>query len=176
MERRQADAPLRLTPAGAPPEEVLVFEVAGTVDDFVKAVARTPDLDWLVESDEFLFPNDEAFGEEDEALYAGRLYFVMANQQAMAQLQRLWGTWEQKDADGTPWVRGETPWRDVFAQLRDIRPWGARDRLLDTGLAEVLREELALGGDEHRVEVDLWHRREPGQRAQAEATVRANVE
>lgn len=175
LARRQA-APLRASAAGASPEEVLVFEVAGSVDRFVQAVARTPDLEWLVESDEFQFPDDPEFGAGDpEEGYPGRLYFVMANHRAIEQLRALWTTWEVSQREGTQWPTGLTPWRDVFSQLRDIRPWGARDRLLETGLVEILNDDIAAGVDNYSVEIELWFRPDGPRRAESEAEVRRAV-
>jgi len=52
------------------PELILVLEVAGTVEDFAKAVAKIPGLEWLVEwAEDQITPDNDFFiqGKEDKA-------------------------------------------------------------------------------------------------------------
>src|SRR2546426_11326900 len=42
-------AELQQTAAGAEPELVLVLEIAGSVEAFIRAVRRVPELEWLAE-------------------------------------------------------------------------------------------------------------------------------
>ena len=67
----------------------------------------------------------------------------------------LWEIWRS----GEKLPRGFTPWRDVFATLRDIRPWNATDRLVDEE-RDILAAEIGALANEVpvRLEVELVFR------------------
>ena len=67
------------TAAGVDPEQVLVIETAGTVDDFSKAVKKIDGLEWLGEIEVENLPPDEDFfnTESPEKSLNGRLYLVL---------------------------------------------------------------------------------------------------
>ena len=53
---------------------------------------------------------------------------------------------------------GFTPWRDIFASLREIRPWGPADRLSEETISH-WREEFEDDTNEmRRIEVEIWFR------------------
>jgi len=146
-------------PSGALPEQVLVMETIGPVADFLKAIDKTPDIEWLGEWDEEdIAPDDDFFKDEDHRgkLLDGRVYLVMTNQQAMTQLQSLWQKYRL--APETAWPLGQTKWRDLFQQLREIRPWSVEDRLRDTGVLDYWQERLDEGYERVRIEIELWFR------------------
>jgi len=123
---------LQSTASGLQPEEVLVLETAGAVDEFYKAVQKIEGLGFLAEFDEEDIPADDNFfvlkkGERQP--YRGRVYLMFTNQKAFQQLVRLW-----KNKDLLP--RGYAKWRDVFLLLRDLRFWSAQDRLEETGVLD----------------------------------------
>jgi hypothetical protein len=126
---------MQTTAAGLVPEDVLVLETAGTLDDFLNAASKIEGLEFLAEYDADDIPPDDDFFVEKKGAheqYRGRVYLMFANQQAFRQLLKLWSTWQR----GEDFQRGLTKWRDVFALLRDIRPWSVRDRLEETGVLE----------------------------------------
>jgi hypothetical protein len=171
----QRRAALQLDAAGAIAEEVVVLETAGTIEDFIKAVRRTPGMEWLVESDEFEVDADDDFGRDedhpDEELQA-RIYLVVANQEAIRQLRRLWLLYTRiAKGEEVKFPYGQTKWRDLFAHLRDVRLWDSRDRLQDTGLVESWNEQLAAGTENVRVEIELWYRESEQRRRAAEDRV-----
>lgn len=171
FEKRRA----RLTGSlsGQTPEQVLVLETIGSVDEFVRAVRRIPGLDWLGELDiDNLEPDDEFYFERERTRgLSGRLYLIMSNQEGMSQLRSLWRTFRE-DPDHPRFAYGRTRWRDVFRILRDIREWGPRDRLSETGLLEDWQQRYEEGRDHSFVEVELWCRGTAGQREASEASVR----
>ena len=172
-------AQLSQSATGIVPEEVIVFEIAGTIERFVNAVLRIEGMEWLVESDEFGSDVDDDFGFEEsgEPSYPTRLYFVVANQQALRQFLSLWERHRAIErGSGDTWPYGLAPVRDVFRHLKDVRPWGSRDRLLDTGLVEDWGDRLARGDDGFPVEVDLWFRNTSDRRETAENSVRQSIE
>lgn len=166
---------MQTTAAGLVPEDVLVLETAGTVDDFFKAASKIEGLEFLSEYDEDDIPPDDDFFVEKKGTreeYRGRVYLMFASQQAFRQLLSLWTTWQR----GEDFQRGLTKWRDVFALLRDIRPWSMRDRLEETGVLEDWRDRLTWERQNIPCEIELWFRAKEQQRVTASATVRARVQ
>jgi hypothetical protein len=112
------------------PEEVIVLETIGAVEDFIRAVNNVAGLEWLGETDvEDIPPNDDFFAtalneEEQEVRRAdaqlrGRLFMVFANQRALTEIISL----------GT---RGKIrivyhvtlKIRQIFRGLSALRRWG----------------------------------------------------
>lgn len=104
---------------GIAPERALVFEVAGSIDDFAAAVARIDGLDFPADEELILDP-DEDFGVietrkgrgpgiRDDKLIAGRLYMAMPDTRALRHLLSLWRRYEAgEDAprNFAPWFQG----------------------------------------------------------------------
>ena len=87
----------------------------------------------------------------------------MPDVRALRELIGLWNTWRS----GGELPRGHTPWRDIFASLRDIRPWGPADRIADETI-EFWRDDLGAGSSEPvRVEAELWFYEDAERRAAA---------
>lgn len=132
---------LRDDPVGIAPERAIVFEVAGSIGDFSAAVDKIGGLDFLLD-EELLLEPDEDFGVaetrkgkepgiRDDKLIAGRLYMAMPDVQALRHLLSLWRRYQ----DGESAPRGFKPWFDVFDHLHDLRAWGPRDRVPDETIA-----------------------------------------
>ncbi len=151
---------LRADPAALAPERLLVFEVNGPVQNFAAAVRRVPGLEWIDE--------EELAG--DEAAPEPTVYLLIPDARALTQLLSLWRQWQ----DGRALPSGYTPWRDVFALLRALRPWGPADRVADED-RDVLLEEIDGRADDEtvRLEIELVFR--PGlehrQRTEADLSV-----
>lgn len=178
LERRAISA--QTSPEGLSPEDVLVLETAGTEENFFRAVEKIPGLEFLGEFNEFeVEPDDDFFGisqKGDPKSYTGRVYLVFTNQEALRQIRRLWTTY----VNGDEFLRGTTKWRNVFALLRDIRPWGTKDRLEETGVLEDWRGRVAFAeqGFEREpapCEIELWHREDARLRRLASGRVRQQV-
>jgi hypothetical protein len=161
LNRDPSGLELRADPAGLAPERLLVFEVRGSIGAFAAAVKNVPGLE-LIDEEEL-----EA-DEEDKAPVA---YLMVPDVRALHDLESLWRRW----LDGRL-VYGETPWRDVFSLLRDLRPWGPADRV-QPGESGILSEEISdLGEDEPvRLEIELVYRANPDVGAEREAELRAAV-
>jgi len=166
---------MQTTTAGLVPEEVLVLETAGTIEDFFDAASNVPGLEFLAEYDEDDIPPDDDFFLEkkpdERTPYRGRVYLMLANQQAFRQLLGLWTAWQR----GERFQIGLTKWRDLFALLRDIRPWSIQDRLEETGVLEYWRERLDSDESLLTCEIELWFRRNAQLRNQALAGVKEHV-
>ena len=149
-------ARFQLDAHGLVPEDVVVLETVGAVDRF----EMIDGMEWLAEVEEVDMPPDDDFfartaaGERAERTLNGRLFIVFTNQTALDQMLSLWQSWQ----DELPLPHGLGPWRTLFAQLRDIRRWGVRDRLLETGVLEDWRERVEHGQEMVPCEIELWHR------------------
>ena len=150
---------IQLNTAGIDPEQVLVIETIGSVDNFANAVKRIEGLEWMgeLESDE-IAPDQDFYDENNpEKELNGRLYLVMTNQRALDEMLSLWRRY-QADPN-MQFERGLTKFRDVFLHLKSIRRWDVQDRLLETGVIDIWQEDLEYDGD--RVipfEAELWFR------------------
>lgn len=142
------------------PEEVVVLETVGTIESFVRAMEKVPGMEWLAEEQTDILPDDDFFkitttGEpRRDSPLGGRLFMVFLNQDALRQVLSLWKVW--KDDRKLP--RGKGAWKAVFHQLHDVRVWGVRDRLYETGVLDDWRERVARGADVVPCEIELWYR------------------
>lgn len=96
---------------------------------------------------------------------------VFSEQRAFRQLLALWRVFQRGESFG----RGLTKWRDVFALLRDIRPWGVKDRLEETGVLSDWSERAAANEEVVPCEIELWFRASEELRGHASDVIRARV-
>jgi hypothetical protein len=153
---------LRADPTELAPERLLVFEVRGAVSAFADAVRRVPGLE--------LIDEEELQGDGDEK--APVAYLMVPDARALQQLEGLWRRWLNDQLR-----QGETPWRDVFELLRDLRPWGPQDRVRPEE-AHILSDEIdGLAEDDLvRIEVELVFRKAATMAANAESEVVAAIQ
>lgn len=171
--RLSADTPDEIDPA-----LVVVFDLAGSVKDFRNAIDRVEGLEFLSEllgdrsdPDDDFHMTERTVGRTEKRV-AHSLYLVMSNSKAIDELLRLFALW-QTDPSAS-FEHGLGKFKTAFEQLTAIRRWGAEDRIRETGLRERWEETLSMIGQSVStvlVEVELWHRRQPDQRAAAEAHV-----
>src|SRR5580704_1972817 len=113
---------LRQDPNGLAPERVIVFEIAGTVQNFLNALAKVRGLEFMAEY-ATEFTADENFAVIDDRKASkgqdrtdqavpGRLYLAMPDMRALAELLSLWDRWERGEALGT----GYAPFAHLFEQ------------------------------------------------------------
>jgi hypothetical protein len=160
---------MRTTAAGVEPEQVIVLEIIGSVEEFANAVRKIDGLEWMAEWDEDeVAPDDDFFrlaedDEEDhEKALRGRLFLVLSNQRGMDELISLW---ERYRADPEQkFEHGFNKFRDVFRQLKEQRRWDERDRILETGMMEYWRDALEHGRDPINFEVEFWYRADDAKR------------
>ncbi len=138
------------------PELILVLEVAGTVEDFAKAVAKVPGLEWLVEwAEDQIAPDEDFFiqGKADKT-FPGRLFLLASNQEALVQLLALWTRYQNDPA--VQFDRGLNKFRNLFGQLRNIRHWSVADRI-DIDVRQYWQSCLDDGLQAIRFEIEAWH-------------------
>ncbi len=152
---------LRTDPTALAPERLLVFEVRGSIGAFSTAVRNVPGLELI----------DEEELEADQDDKAPVAYLMVPDVRALRDLESLWRRWLLGQL-----VRGETPWRDVFAQLRDLRLWGPEDRV-QPAESDILSENiLGLGeNDPVRLEIELVYRANAGIGAECESELRTAI-
>jgi hypothetical protein len=153
---------LRGDPATLAPERLLVFEVRGSIQNFATAVRRVHGLE--------LIDEEELVGDDlDKSPVA---YLLVPDARAFQQILSLWRRWQE----GRPPERGFASWRDVFALLRDLRPWGPADRVREDE-GDILTAEIDDRPDDDRVklEIELVFRAEAARAAAGENAVRLAI-
>lgn len=165
---------------GIDPEQVLVFETIGSVEDFAKAVSKIEGFEWLGEFEiEDIIPDDDFYslddeGEREDKSLNGRLYLIFTNTTAMNQLLSLWRLW--LDNPNFDCLRGENrgkgKFKDVFKLLKNIRKWDIQDRFEESNILRLWEEDLQIAPDRVvRFEVELWYRSNIDQRRQSYSSV-----
>ena len=162
---------LTSNPEGLDPEEVLVLDIAGNVDDFFKAVEKVDGLEWMGEiANDNLLPDEDFYedGHLDKS-FSGKLYLTASNATAINQLVSLWEHFSSDESFTFP--RGQAKLKHVFEQLRTIRFWDASDRLLQED-AEFWIQCIEQNPEVPvRIEIELWFRSNASKRRIAEESV-----
>jgi hypothetical protein len=127
------------------PERLLVFELTSGVANFARAAAAVPGLEFVGAEDV----------EPDETDKTPVLYLLIPDAAALRQLLTLWRDW----LSNCDLPRGLAPWKSLFSHLRDLRPWGPRDRVTPEDLA-TLAEEHGDADGHVRLELELVFRAE----------------
>lgn len=157
------------------PELVVVFETVDSRVDLTKA-AEKAGIEILIEAEEEVEPDTHFPRVNKSGHLTGSgdpvpscLHALCTTQAQAQQLVALWNAWVKEGSV----ARGFGPFKDLFAHLRDVRPWGPQDRLRMAGLDERLAG--LLDGQTIGVEVELWFRTTETSRAAAEERVTALV-
>lgn len=171
--RLTADSPDEVDPA-----LVVVFDLAGSVSDFRKAIDNIDGLEFLSELiGEQSDPDDdfhmvELDGGSKDKPVDHSLYLVMSNVTAIDQIIKLFEAWRRDPK--ARFARGLGKLKAAFGQLTAIRRWGPEDRIRETGLRDEWEKWVEELGDMQSsviVEVELWYRSDADERAAAEAHV-----
>lgn len=170
-------AELRDDPSAIVPERALVFEVAGTLTDFYRALGSISGLELLGEEDgEVAADEDFAIVEKGKRKTTKavplRLYFTIPDTEALRELVRLWDLFKA----GQPLDYGKRQWKNVFEHLADVRPWGPKDRLTEETIANWRDRLDAARGEPVRFEVEFWYRDQEARRRTAETAFAAELE
>ena len=154
-------------------EQVYVIEIAGTVEDFKKVLDETIGIEWLFEWDTNIESDEYFYDEKDtHKKLNGRIFLSMNNQQGLTEILSLWNMWKENILP-----RGKSKWRDVFERIKDIRTWGVKEQLDDTGIREEWIKELEEENVEPiRFEIELFYRRNSHKRRKNEDILRTIVE
>ncbi|ARO88915.1 hypothetical protein EBAPG3_014690 [Nitrosospira lacus] len=159
LERDQSGIELRSDPTALAPERMLVFEVRGSVQSFINSIRRVPGLE--------LIDEEELDGDAQDR--EPTVYLLVPDAQALSNIASLWFRWTQGEDLGI----GFAPWRDVFATLRNIRPWGPQDRV-QAEERDIIAEEIAFRADAERIrlEIELVYRASEARADESETDLR----
>ncbi len=154
---------------GLQPEQVLVLETIGPVQNFINAVKKIEGLEWLGEFELDDIAPDCGFEDEKKPQKSlrGQLFLVMTDQQAQQRLLGLYHRWHQNQNIQFP--AGLAPFKHAFEHLHTIRPWDAEDRIRDTGILEDWQERVKYEQKDVPFELELWFRENGGRRQQTKA-------
>ena len=142
---------------GLIPEMILIFEIAGTINEFFKAVNLTPGMHYLLEyQDDYLKAASGFFyrdpqGNLMEREVERRVFVTLNNQNGIRQLLSYWRSFKL----GRIFERGVGKFRYLFSQLNDIRLYNVSDRIKDTGFERYLLELRESAADWVNFEVEL---------------------
>jgi len=181
VERDTTGIELRRDPTSLAPERVIVFEIVGTVANFLKAISKIQGLEFMTEfASEFAADDDFVVQERDEekVLHArpdkgvpSCFYLAMPDIRALKDLLGLWDRWRRGEALG----RGYAPFGHMFQQLRALRPWGPQDRIPAETIS-YWREQTTIYPDRPvRTEVELWFRNDETRRREASEVLHAGI-
>lgn len=160
---------------GVDPEQVIVFETVGSLADFQSVVKRIAGMEWLGDFDTDITDPDPGFLTDgsDASHLPGRLFVVISNRTAYAELLKLWREWTRAHDEKLP--RGYGKLAEVFKHLQDLRPWGPKDRIATTGVVAYWEKGLSANQPNIRFEAELWCRTDAASRDGAYGRLRTVV-
>lgn len=162
----EAQVDLAASINAADPQLVLVLEAVEDRTDLL-VVAQRIGLEVLIEAESAMDPDEDyvlrSKRPTDPVVHTS-LHAVCADESALKRLRSAWTGWKK-----TGQVPGNAKLRDLFVNLRDLRPWGPQDRLKmvdwDDYFSGLIPESL------HSIEVELWYRRTEAARARVQQEV-----
>lgn len=137
----------RHDPNAIVPERALVFVVKKDAPEFSRLLYNLSGREILEEEEIWEL-------DADAAAPASHVYLTMPTEESLHKLLALWKNY----AAGKPMRRGYGKWKDLFAHLDALRPWGPRDQLTEEA---VFQFRKILRGDIRthvRVEAEIWYR------------------
>jgi hypothetical protein len=160
----------------ANPEQILVLEVAGELNDFVKAINKISGFEFLVEAAMDKIESGDDFAAKDNKgrahRYQRQLYLVATDAQAWKELLSLWDRFQR----GERMPHGKAPFGHLFSRLEDLRTWNDEDRLERSGALEAWSQELSAAPDVPvDFEIELWLRAGEARREALVAQLRADL-
>lgn len=158
------------------PEYTLVLEVAGDPGDFETAVRNTQGVEWLFEVVDDDVPNNEDFyrtqknARDDSKSMTFKYFCILTNQRALQEILSLWHAYQNDESCAFP--HGQAGLRNVFKTLSDIHLWGIEERLGETDILQVWKEELSDPNvADVTCEIELFFRQSPERRIQARTRI-----
>lgn len=162
------------------PEYTLVFETVGDPSGFYIAVntlkSQYPNVEWVMELSNTC-PNDDDFyaldskgNRDDNKQLSTKVFCVLTNQQALAQILSLWNNYNSNEQ--FQFEKGLTGFKHLFSTLKDVHQWGMQERIEDTGLLEEWNEELRDNQNTTvRTQIELFYRTAEYKRNSAEQRI-----
>ena len=114
------------------------METSSQIEGLQNAVRNIDGLEWLAEMDvDDIDLHDLYDKETSETIKGGRLYILSSNKQATDRLLGLWHQYQKGKKLESDYGKFEK----LFPYLITLRRWDIRDRLRDTGILDVWRDE-----------------------------------
>lgn len=137
----------RHDPNAIVPERALVFVVKRGAPEFSRLLHDLSGREILDEEEVWEL-------DADAAVPASHVYLTMPTEESLHKLLTLWKNYEA----GKPLRRGYGKWKDMFAHLVALRPWGPRDQLTEEAIVQ-FRQILRGDVSTHvRIEAEIWYR------------------
>ena len=167
---------LQDNPSGILPEQVLVLETIGSIQDFVNIIRWVDGLEWLGEFEQEDMEPEHGFEDESnpDRRLRGQLFLIMTDQRALDEFRSLFDRWRVNPDEPFPYGRAKL--KSAFVHLYDIRPWDAEDRIRETGILDDWESRLNDDSESVPFEAELWFRSDEQRRNQAESYVRSIIE
>jgi len=179
---------IKQSPMGIEAEKTLVFDVIGDAESFYTAVRNLgSDVEWIFDMPQDFDTSDDFYitkkvketgtivRDEDKTVIGGRVYCVLSNVRAMDEILSLWDKYSNDKS--TPFPSGKTGLRDVFDSLENISFWGYKQRVEETGILEVWREELSDNShSDVKCEFELFFRSDHDKRIKREQDLKNHIE
>ena len=166
-------ASISKTVTGLEPETALVIEIIDSVENFRQAVEKVG-LEWMGEWDIDDIEPDEDFyvlkeGKKDRKQLKRQLFVSFFDQRGKDKLLSLWEQWKGNEQ----FTRGETKWNDVFTKAYDIRQWGIKETLRETGMIDRWKDLIAPVNEEESItfQIDLFYRKNKKKRETKEREI-----
>jgi len=143
--------------AGLLPEMMLVFEIAGTIDEFYKAVQKTEGMEYLAEYPDDKFEETTGFfyrdkeGNIKEQPVERRVFVTLHTQAGINELLSHWNRFKAGEA----YDKGTAKFRYLFNQLIGVRLYNLLDRLKDTGFENYLQDLQSDGIEMVKFEIEF---------------------
>ena len=167
---------VQATPDDVDPQQVIVLQVAGSIEGFQNAVRNIAGMEWLADFEADIQEPAKGFlldGAEPSEL-DGRLFVVASNQAQAKQLVSIWNIWH--NAGVKKMSPKLAPYARVFKYLHEVRLWGAKDRVQTTGVVAYWEKGLSSNEPSIRFEAELWCRSKLALREAAYYHIRSKVE
>ena len=162
LRRDPAGLSLRHDTSSIAPERALVLEIAGSVRDFYALTLQLRGLEFLADHEIEFQPDDDFFAMDSRKGKKGQRradktgrrshLFGNADVQALRELLSLWRRWKNGESLG----KGNAQWKDLFASLRNMRPWGPEDRITNDTIDLLRKQVEANPADTLRIETEIW--------------------
>lgn len=156
------------------PGRALVFEISGSITKFYQKADQIPDVEFLFDEDVALDQDEDFYFDDEKKKHkkiGGSLYAIMPSEASLKRLVNLFDKWSKDDP-----LDDHKAYRDLFQQLKSIRPWGPQDRL--PGVTRDNWEELlSIAPDRPiRFETELFFRNSSDARNLSEQNLISSVQ
>ena len=170
--------------SGIEPEYTLVFETVGNPERFYSAAKKLSGADnsfeWLAEFDSETEPDDDYYmcdknnRKIDGENVCTKVFCVSSNQRALKEFKSLWDNYSNNSE--VKFKRGYGGIKNLFSLLKDVRPWGVKERLEDTGVLEEWINAVEDDACESvRAEIELFFRHDKTKRVRVQESLSAMI-